>query len=269
MDFESFFQTATGHLPYDYQARIARDGLPGALSAPTGTGKTAVLLAWLWRLLNGPGPAVTPRRLIYALPPGWLADSAASPVREWLDRLELTEQVGLHVAQGPWAENLGDWRENMHRPAIVIGNSDVLVSKALNRGFGAGRALSPIDFALVVNGAQWIFDEASLCSQAAATLGRLAGWAGERGTAEPFGITLLSALTVAEPGGIAARERAGELAARIGARRTIRRAPAEPGDYLAVARLAAERHRPGTMTLVVLNTVTAAQEVFAGSAAKA
>ena len=42
---------------------------------------------------------------------------------------------------------------------------------------------------------------------------------------------------------------------------TVRRAPAQPGDYPTVARLAAQRHRPGTMTLVVLNTVTAAQEV--------
>ena len=261
MDFESFFQAATGCRPYGYQARIARDGLPDALTAPTGTGKTGVILAWLWRLLYGRGPAVTPRRLIYALPPGWLADSAGARVREWLTRLELTEQVGLHVAMGPWGENLGDWRENMHRPAIVIGNSDVLVSKALNRGFGTGRALSPIDFCLVTNGAQWIVEEARLCPQATATLRRLAGWAGEGETAEPFGITLLSSLTETEPIGIAPGERAGELACRLGARRTIRRAPAEPGDYRTVARLAAARHRPGTITLVVLNTVPAAQTV--------
>lgn len=261
MDFESFFQTATGWRPYGHQARIARDGLPDALTAPTGTGKTGVILAWLWRLLYGPGPAVTPRRLIYALPPGWLADSAGALAREWLARLELTELVGLHLAMGPWGENLGDWRENLHRPAIVIGNADVLVSKALSRGFGIGRALSPIDFGLVTNGAHWVLDEARLCPQAAATLRRLAGWAGEGETAEPFGITLLSSLTGTEAIGIAAGERAGELASRLGARRTIRRGPGEPGDYLTVARLAAERHRPGTMTLVVLNTVAAAQAV--------
>ena len=148
----------------------------------------------------------------------------------------------------------------MHQPAIVIGNTDVLVSKALNRGYGTGRALSPIDFALVTNGAQWIIDEALLCPQATATLRRLAGWAGTGGTAQPFGLTLLSSLTETGAAGIAPRERAGELASRLGARRTIRRAPAEPGDYLAVARLAAERHRPGTLTLVVLNTVAAAQQ---------
>ena len=61
-DFESFFQAATGRRPYGYQARIARDGLPGALTAPTGTGKTSVILAWLWRLEAGSriSPAALP-----------------------------------------------------------------------------------------------------------------------------------------------------------------------------------------------------------------
>ena len=56
----------------------------------------------------------------------------------------------------------------------------MVVSKALNRGYGTGRALSPIDFGLVTNGAQWIIDEARLCPQATATLRRLAEW-GEGG----------------------------------------------------------------------------------------
>jgi CRISPR-associated endonuclease/helicase Cas3 len=51
LDFEAFFRTATGHEPYAYQARIAREGLPEVVRAPTGAGKTGVLLAWLWRRL--------------------------------------------------------------------------------------------------------------------------------------------------------------------------------------------------------------------------
>src|SRR5512142_2932706 len=104
-DFESFFYIATGCRPYGYQARIARDGLPDAVTTPPGTGRSGVVLAWLWRLCYGPGPAVTPRRLIYALPPGRLADPVAARVRGWLARLGLTEQVGLHVAMGPWGED--------------------------------------------------------------------------------------------------------------------------------------------------------------------
>src|ERR1700758_1009955 len=74
-EFSEFFRQAgvaegapDGYEPHGYQARIARDGLPSLLAAPTGTGKTAIILAWLWRRLHGPDPAGTPRRLVYALP---------------------------------------------------------------------------------------------------------------------------------------------------------------------------------------------------------
>ena len=80
--------------PYGYQARIARDGLPDVVQAPTGAGKTGVILAWLWRRLYGPDPAGTPRRLIYALP-----------------QRSLTEQVsgrGAPMAGEPRAYRRGD-----------------------------------------------------------------------------------------------------------------------------------------------------------------
>ena len=51
-DFEEFFAAATGYRPHGYQARIARDGLPSVVEAPTGTGKTGIILAWLWRRLS-------------------------------------------------------------------------------------------------------------------------------------------------------------------------------------------------------------------------
>ena len=57
--FGELFREATGFQPYGYQARIARDGLPDVVQAPTGAGKTGVILAWLWRRLYGPDPAGT------------------------------------------------------------------------------------------------------------------------------------------------------------------------------------------------------------------
>src|SRR5438270_4287279 len=56
MTFSDLFQAATGYEPHGYQARVARDGLPDVVEAPTGTGKTGVILAWLWRRLHGPDP---------------------------------------------------------------------------------------------------------------------------------------------------------------------------------------------------------------------
>ena len=81
----------------------------------------------------------------------------------------------------------------MHRPAIVVGTVDSLVSKALNRGYGIGRATYPIDFALVTNGAHWVIDEIQLCPESTTTLRQLAAFAAAFGTAEPFGLTCMSA----------------------------------------------------------------------------
>ena len=193
MRFEAFFAAATGYPPHEYQARIARDGLPGLVTVPPGAGKSAVILAWLWRRLYGPEPDRTPRRLVYALPRRSLTEPLSGSVRGWLASLGLLDEVALHVALGRLADGWGDWREDMHRPAILLGDGDLLVSKALNRGYGTGRTIQPMDFALVGNGAQWIVDEARLCPQAAATLRQLAGLTGTWGTAEPFRLTFLTA----------------------------------------------------------------------------
>jgi CRISPR-associated endonuclease/helicase Cas3 len=274
--FAETFRMATGCDPHGYQARIARDGLPDVVEAPTGTGKTGVILAWLWRLLYGPEPdrAGSPRRLVYALPQRSLVEQVAGEAERWLGNLGLTGQVAVHVVMGGEGKTQGDWRQNMHQPAIVVGTVDSLVSKALNRGYGIGRGIYPIDFALVTNGAQWVIDEIQLCPESTTTLRQLAAFARTWGTAEPFGLTCMSAtvdrgrlLTVdngAEPDvlRILPEERTGELAVRLDAARTVRRLDAEPGAYSAIAAAAATLHRDGTLTLVVLNTVDAARAVY-------
>jgi CRISPR-associated endonuclease/helicase Cas3 len=274
--FGEFFQRAAGNPPYGYQHRIALAGLPAVVQAPTGCGKTGVVLAWLWRRLHGPDPAATPRRLIYALPQRSLVEQVAAETARWLANLGLADEVALHVVMGGEGASQRQWRVDMHRPAIVVGTVDSLVSKALNRGYGIGRATYPIDFALVTNGAHWVVDEIQLCRESTTTLRQLAAFARALGTAEPFGLTCMSA-TVSEslldtvdnpaPGPaevlrIEQAERTGELAQRLGARRTVRRLVADPGDTKEIAATARGSHRPGTLTLVVVNTVKAAQAVY-------
>jgi CRISPR-associated endonuclease/helicase Cas3 len=270
--FDELFQAAAGQTPHGYQARIARDGLPDIVQAPTGTGKTGVILAWLWRRLYA-DPDGTPRRLVYALPQRSLVEQVAGEAGRWLENLGLADQVALHVVMGGAGETQRRWRLEVHKPAIVVGTVDSLVSKALNRGYGIARAAYPIDFALVTNGAHWVIDEIQLCRESTTTLRQLAVFARMFRTAEPFGLTCMSA-TVPKglletvdnpvPGGVVEilpEERTGELAARLDAARTIRQLDAEPGDYKAIAAAARERHRAGTLTLVVLNTVDAARNV--------
>ena len=106
-DFRSFYEQATGHRPYGYQARTARDGLPDVVRAPTGGGKTGVILAWLWRRLHGSDPAGTPRRLVYALPPRSLVDHVSGSVRMWLENLGLADEVAVHVVLGSRSDGWG------------------------------------------------------------------------------------------------------------------------------------------------------------------
>ena len=274
--FEAFFGQATGNAPYGYQGRLARDGLPAVVQAPTGAGKTGIVLAWLWRRLNGPDPAAVPRRLIYALPQRSLVEQVAREAESWLANLGLTDHVALHVVMGGEGTSQRQWRLDMHRPAIVVGTIDSLVSKALNRGYGIGRATYPIDFALVTNGAHWVIDEIQLCPESTTTLRQLAAFAKAFGTAEPFGLTCMSATvpetlleTVDNPAPTSAdvlriepADRTGELAVRLAGRRMVRRLQVEPGAYKAIAGAVRERHQPSTLTLVVLNTVAAAREVY-------
>jgi CRISPR-associated endonuclease/helicase Cas3 len=273
--FDEFYEAATGDAPHGYQARIARgDGLPDVVTAPTGTGKTGVALAWLWRRMNEDYQESTPRRLIYALPQRSLVEQVASEARKWLANLGLTEEVALHVVMGGRGETQGEWREDMHKPAVVVGTVDSLVSKVLNRGYGIGRAMYPIDFALTTNGAQWVIDEIQLCPESATTLRQLAAFAKSYGTAEPFGLTCMSATipdwllgtvdnpTVQTATEILPAERVGELAVRLDAARTIHKLDAERGDYKAIAAAVRQRHQDGQLTLVVLNTVEAARAVY-------
>jgi CRISPR-associated endonuclease/helicase Cas3 len=278
--FSSFFSKACatvaepdGYEPHGYQARIARAGLPSVVEAPTGTGKTRIILAWLWRRLYA-APGSTPRRLVYALPQRSLVEQVAGEAARWLANLGLADQVALHVVMGGAGESQRQWRLDMHKPAIVVGTVDSLVSKALNRGYGIGRASYPVDFALVTNGTHWVIDEVQLCPESTTTLRQLAAFARTWRTAEPFGLTCMSATvpeglleTVDNPVrgdviGILPGERTGELTVRLSAERTIRRLDAEPGDYKAIAAAARDRHRPGALTLVVLNTVEAARAVY-------
>ena len=211
---------------------------------------------------------------MYALPQRSLVEQVAGEAARWLENLGLSGEGALHVVMGGAGESQRQWRLDMHKPAIVVGTVDSLVSKALNRGYGIGRAAYPIDFALTTNGAHWVIDEIQLCPESTTTLRQVAAFTRKYPTAEPFGLTCMSATipkrlleTVDNPAvgdvvEILPEERTGELKLRLDAKRAVRRLAAGPGDYKAIAAAARDRHRAGELTLVVLNTVEAARQVF-------
>ena len=137
IDYSEFFRTATDHGPYPFQTAFATaEPLPHLLRAPTGAGKTATaVLGWLWRWRTGPKD--TPRRLVYCLPMRVLVEQSRDECAKWLEKLGLTEKVGLHVLMG--GVDKVDWHLHPERPAILIGTQDMLLSRALNRGYAANR----------------------------------------------------------------------------------------------------------------------------------
>ena len=191
MTFEQFFSIAFGKnlSPFAYQQALAKRAWPDALIAPTGLGKTAaVVLGWAWQHVAT--EYAPPRRLVYCLPMRTLVDQTERNVREWLRRLGEADpnwksclpdpKTGVHVLMGGIDEPR--WFEKPEHPAILIGTQDMLLSRALMRGYAMSRFRWPVDFALLHNDAQWVFDEVQLMGSGLATSTQLEGFRRTLGT---------------------------------------------------------------------------------------
>jgi CRISPR-associated endonuclease/helicase Cas3 len=77
-----------------------------------------------------------------------------------------------------------DWDLQPERPAILIGTQDMLLSRALNRGYGMSRHRWPIHFGLLNNDCLWVLDEIQVMGAGVATASQLEafrrGVSGER-----------------------------------------------------------------------------------------
>ena len=165
--------------PFRWQRKLAQGDWPEVLIAPTGSGKTAgVTLAWMYRRLRSPDS--TPRRLVWCLPMRTLVDQAAGEVREWLNRLHASDsgRGGLlprtddvHILMG--GADSGRWFENPEQPAVIVGTQDMLLSRALMRGYASSRASWPMEFAVLHQDCQWVFDEVQLMNAGRATSAQL------------------------------------------------------------------------------------------------
>lgn len=166
-DFKAFFTTAFDDQrePYAYQQRLADEAcISRLISVPTGLGKTAaVVLSWLW---NRQQPSCSwPRRLVYCLPIRTLVEQTAGEAEKWINNLVGAELIKgeppkVHILMG--GEDTEQWDLHPEDDAILIGTQDMLLSRALNRGYGMSRYRWPMHFGLLNNDCLWVLDETQL-----------------------------------------------------------------------------------------------------------
>ncbi len=285
--FDEFVLVATGFTPYEYQRRMAIDGPPEVLEVPTGAGKTlAATLPWLYRRRFHPDPAVrhaTPRRLVLVLPMRVLVEQTVDNVRTWLANVGAPGRgfdvsgIQVEVVMGGERQADDDWRLRPDADTVLIGTLDMLLSRALNRGYAQSRYVWPVDFGLLSTDCQWVFDEIQLMGPALPTSRQLHALRNAFGTAAPCTSMWMSATvdrdslsTVDNPNiatvtGISAQDKQGPLSKRLDAPKRVEELALPEGKNrqgrLADALLA--RHRPGTLTLAMLNNVQRAQDLHA------
>ena len=191
--FEQFFARLTGGRDaHRWQSDLAApEGCGNRLiRIPTGFGKTlGVLAAWCWhRLERRDGD--WPRRLAWCLPMRVLVEQTEHEVRSALARIGMLWDgqgnhdgtVGVHPIMG--GANAGRWHLFPECAAVLVGTQDMLLSRALNRGYACPRARWPMEFGLLNQDTLWVMDEVQLMDvglhvRATAGLPRCRPWRGQ------------------------------------------------------------------------------------------
>jgi len=310
MKFDEMFKRATGKEedPFDYQRKMAEaEDFPSLLEAPTGMGKTAAaVLGWLWRrrFAGDEIRKTTPRRLVYCLPMRVLVEQTRDCAVMWLQRLDILEgkavleeengrqklkeydpwqgeddpgKIRVHILMGGDVDR--DWDMYPERDAILIGTQDMLLSRALNRGYAMSRYRWPVQFGLLNNDCMWVMDEVQLMGNGLGTTTQLQAFRRLFSTASPVRSLWMSATMHADwlktvdfdddkDAPVTQRPLDEDRESRIfqdrfDATKLITKALFEINDDgKETARSAGENHKPGTLTLVVVNTVKRAQAIY-------
>ena len=284
--YDSFFQAAMGtnNSPYAYQEAFAtNEDLPALVDIPTGLGKTAaVILGWIWRRRFHPDRRIrqsTPRRLVYCLPMRVLVEQtvtfAENCIKRLVDSKILDQCIRVHALMGGEAQR--DWCLWPEREAILIGTQDMLLSRALNRGYAASRYRWPVEFGLLSNDCLWVYDEVQLMDAGVPTSAQLAAFRQSFGTVIPspslwMSATLdrrwLATVDFTDTASLKTLQLTQKdrqhsfVAKRLCAPKRLRRAKTVLGDAKGAAQEIQENHAKATRTLAVFNTVKRATDVY-------
>jgi len=242
------------------------------------------ILGWIWRRRFHVSESVrsnTPRRLVYCLPMRVLVEQARDEAERWIGNLVKKELLGkedIQVHMVMRGEVDRDWTMYPERDAILIGTQDMLLSRALNRGYAVSRSRWPVEFGLLNNDCLWVFDEVQLMGSGVATGAQLAAFRNDFGVSGQSPSIWMSAtlernwlqtvdfskyLKADSIFSLDDNDRQ-QLKPILDAPKTLRRGEIEPDKNRLknLAQYIRDKHQPETQTIVILNTVMQAQELY-------
>ncbi|WLP90353.1 type I-U CRISPR-associated helicase/endonuclease Cas3 [Gordonia sp. NB41Y] len=199
-DFEAYFREMNGHPPFRWQIRLCRyivdhGGWPEHITAPTGSGKSAVIDVHLF--VNalagwGSGPRV-PRRLAAVVNRRAIVDSHHDRAQHLRDQLQAASEesvaarvregltrLGSHPESGPFIlsrlrgglagsprtqRSEVQWFDDPAACAIICATPDMWGSRLLFRGYGTSPNARPREAGLLGLDSVMVLDEAHLNRQ--------------------------------------------------------------------------------------------------------
>ena len=177
--YQDWFSLITGfdQGPHDWQRELASSNVAKTrlIRVPTGLGKTeGVLAAWLYHAVAH-GRGTWPRRLVWCLPMRVLVEQTAERARElidrWFEASAREDKPPVHILMG--GEDTGRWYLAPTAHMVLVGTQDMLLSRALNRGYASGRARWPVEYGLLNHDCLWVMDEVQLMDVGLATSAQL------------------------------------------------------------------------------------------------
>lgn len=224
--------------------------------------------------------AATPRRLVYCLPTRVLVEQTHRNILEWLERAELLAPapgasgrvlpVLLMGGEAPEHE----WWLYPEQPMIRVGTQEMLLSRALGRGYGSSRYRWPQEFGLLNNHVLWVMDEVQLMGSGLSTTAQLAAFRQQLGVYGPAASLWVSATqearwldTADHPAPTRVLSLSDkdyeQLGPRYWAEKLLTRAAETTRQAPELARAILSHHAPGTDSLAICNTVDRAQDLYA------
>jgi CRISPR-associated endonuclease/helicase Cas3 len=199
-----------------------------------------------------------------------------------------SEPTGMSVYVLMGGENEGDWDIYPEKEAILIGTQDMLLSRLLNRGYTVSRSRWPIQFGQLNTDCLWVFDEIQLMGAGLATTAQMEAFryllsdSQENPARDGQGCrsiwmsatirkdwlktvdfaslmhNLLSISSELEDDD----RRDSQVKKLLSCRKPLAKANGKMGEMAKLASDILSKHKTGTRTIVVLNTVERAREMF-------